>query len=422
MTTTALQKPTPRRSRARVTETGVFRVLLAIGVVHALDDAFLGRQPGVGLGQHALAALTALTLAAAAFAAFPRVRPSLRALMAFVLGGLAAVNGALHVQHVRVDGPAHSDLTGVLAFAAGLLLAGLAAVILWRARRPGSRRVWLQRAGAGAATFVAVILVLGPTALGIIEVHKWREPIGAKPGPEYREVAFDAGDGLRLKGWYRPTENGATVLLVHGGGGDRQGPVRHARMLVRHGYGVLLYDSRGRGESEGAPNNYGWEWREDVAGALAFLKAQPEVDPQRIGGLGLSTGADVLVETAPDRPDLRAIVADGTAAETYEDWHRLRGDELGMVPGYVMFKTMEVLSGDPPSPALEDRVRELRQPLLLISAGTAEEYEFNVLYDRAGGPNVVHWNLPDAGHTAAARQEAVAYEARVAAFFDGELR
>ena len=88
---------------------------------------------------------------------------------------------------------------------------------------------------------------------------------------------------------------------------------------------------------------------------MAFLKARPEVDPERIGGLGLSTGADVLVEIAPDRSDIRAIVADGTAAETYEDWHRLRGDEAGMVPGWVMFKTMEVLSGDPPSPALEDR-------------------------------------------------------------------
>ena len=193
-------------------------------------------------------------------------------------------------------------------------------------------------------------------------------------------------------------------------------------MLVRHGYGVLLYDSRGRGHSEGSPNGYGWDWREDVAGAMAFLKAQPEVEQERIGALGLSTGADVLVEVGPDRSDIGAIVADGTAAETYEDWHRLRGDEAGMVPGWIMFKTMEVLSGDPPSPALEDRVRKLRQPLLMVSAGTAEEYEFSALYDRAGGPNVEHWNLPDATHTAAIRQEAEAYEARVTAFFDRELR
>jgi dienelactone hydrolase len=422
MQTIALESPAPRRARTLRGSFGVFAVATAVAVVHALDDAFLHRQPGVGLGQHALAAVLSVAFAAAAVLAFPRARPVWQAALAFSLGGLAAVNGAMHLQHLRADGPAHSDLTGVAALAAGLVLAGLSIVILWRGRRPGSRRVWLQRAGAGVLAFFALMLVLGPTALGIIEVHKWRKPIGAAPGAGYRDVAFRSGDGLRLKGWYRPTRNGATVLLVHGGGSDRQGSARHARMLAGHGYGVLLYDARGRGESEGSPNNYGWRWSEDVAGALAFLKAQPEVDPGRIGGLGLSTGADVLVETAPDRPDLRAVVADGTAAETWEDWHRVRGDELGMVPGFFMFKTIEVLSGDPPSPALEDRVRELRQPLLLVSAGTAEEYEFNVLYDRAGGPNVEHWNLPDASHTAAVRQAAARYEAKVAAFFDRTLR
>ena len=64
------------------------------------------------------------------------------------------------------------------------------------------------------------------------------------------------------------------------------------------------------------------------------------------------------------------------------------------MPGWIMFKTIEVLSGDPQSPALEDRVAGLRQPMLMVSAGTAEEYEFSALYDRAGGPNVEHWNLP----------------------------
>ena len=58
----------------------------------------------------------------------------------------------------------------------------------------------------------------------------------------------------------------------------------------------------------------------------------------------------------------------------------------------------------------------------MISAGTAEEYEFSVLYDRVGNPHVEHWNLPGVGHTAAIRQAAKPYEARVTAFFDRELR
>ena len=30
-------------------------------------------------------------------------------------------------------------------------------------------------------------------------------------------------------------------------------------MLARHGYGVLLFDRRGEGESEGDPNGFGWQ-------------------------------------------------------------------------------------------------------------------------------------------------------------------
>jgi hypothetical protein len=417
MTTTLLERPpaAPSRSGSPPATQLVFAIATGVAALHALDDAFFRRQPGVDLGQHAVAALLSVVLAVAAVWAFGRMATGLKATTAFAFGVLATINGAMHVQHIRVDGVARSDLTGVAAFAAGLVLAGLAVFLLWHRRR------WWQRVLAVPVALLGSFLVLGPMAIGVTDVHKWREPMGQRPAG-YQDVTFRAGDGLKLTGWYKPTRNGATVLLVHGGGGDRQGPLGHARMLAARGYGVLVYDSRGRGHSEGSPNGFGWGWREDVAGAMAFLKARPEVDPTRIGALGLSTGADVLVEVAPDRDDIAAIVADGTAAETYEDWHRLRGDEAGVIPGFFYFKTIEVLSGDPPSPPLEDRVRAIRQPVLMVSTGTAEEAEFGALYDRAAGPNLELWHLPKAGHTAAIRQAAPQYEQRVTAFFDRELR
>jgi fermentation-respiration switch protein FrsA (DUF1100 family) len=311
-----------------------------------------------------------------------------------------------------------------LALVAGAVLVGLAAYIPWRHRgeRPTTApRRWIRRALVVVGGLVSVLFVLGPMSLAIIETHRWREPIGPRPSAAYRDVSFRASDGLKLAGWYRPSRNGAAVLVVHGGGGDRTGAVAHAEMLARHGYGVLVYDARGRGESEGNPNGYGWDWRNDVAGALAVLKRQPDVDADRIGALGLSTGADVLIEVAAERRDIAAVVADGAAAESFEDWHRLRGTDLGLPPGWVMFTTMRVLSGDPPSPPLEDQVARMRSPALLISAGHDIERDFNVLYDKAGGAAVEHWNLPDAHHTAAIREHRREYERRVVAFFDKEL-
>ena len=72
-------------------------------------------------------------------------------------------------------------------------------------------------------------------------------------------------------------------------------------MLARHGYGVLLFDRRGEGESEGDPNTLGSAGARDLEAALAFLRGRPDVDPDRIGGLGLRSGARCSSSRQPHR-------------------------------------------------------------------------------------------------------------------------
>jgi hypothetical protein len=408
-------------SRYRTGEPLVFALATLLVLAHALDDAFVHRGPGLGLGQHALAGAIALAASLAGLLAFPSLRPGLRAALAFSFGGLAIVNGTLHLIHMQKYGAGGSDVTGALAVAGGVVLVALAVAIPWRHRGAGSRP-WLGRAVAVPAFLIGAFFVLAPIGAGIVASHKWREPVGEPPSAAYRDVAFEASDGLDIKGWYRPSENGATVLVVHGGSSDRKGSVAHAELLARHGYGVLLHDARGRGESDGSENNYGWDWGKDIAGALAFLKRQDGVDPERIGALGLSTGADVLIEVAAERDDVKALVADGAAAGSFEDGQRLSGVSPATPPAWLMFTTIRVLSGDAPGPPLEDLIASMRTPTLLISAGTAIERDFNVLYDQASRGPVEHWNLPDARHTDAIRDRPADYERRVVAFFDRTLR
>jgi hypothetical protein len=406
-------------SRLRTGEALVFAVATAVALVHALDDAFVHRGAGRGLGQHALAAAISVVAFVAGTLAFPSLRPGLRAAVAFSFGGLAIVNGMLHVIHIAEYGPEGGDLTGALAVAAGVVLVGLAVAIPWRHRGEGTVT---SRVLAVPAGFVVFLFVLVPVSMGIVATHKWREPVGDPPSADYQDVTFEASDGLDIAGWYRPTDNGATVLLAHGGSSDRKGSVTHARMLARHGYGVLLYDARGRGESDGTEHNYGWDWPKDVAGALAFLKARDEVDPERIGALGLSTGADVLIEVAAKRRDLAAVVSDGAAAGSFEDGQRLNGTTIETPVSWVMFATSQVTSGDSPGPPLEDMIARVQSPTLLISAGEGVERDFNVLYDRAARGPVQHWNLPDAHHTDAIHEYPDQYERRVVSFLDDALR
>lgn len=406
-------------------ETAVFRIATAVALVHAVDDAFLNRQPGVPLSQHALAAVLSLAAGIGAILAFPRLRPGFRAAIAIVFGVLAVVNGSMHVMHIAKDGPANSDLTGALAAIVGVALIGLGLWIPWRHRgrgAPTARRRWLNRAIAVVVGFLVVYAGLYPTAAAIVPTHKYREPIPDPPSG-YQPVTFDSSDGLELSGWYAPSRNGAAIILVHGGGGDRTGALRHAQLLARHGYGVLVYDSRGRGESEGTPNAWGWGWDKDVDGALSFLAARTDVDESRIGALGLSTGADVLIHVAPDHRELRAVVSDGATAASFADQRATFGIDEAAPYFWTLLTAGRVFSGYSPGPPLEASVPEISPtPLLLIAAGGfPTEIDFNRHYAKVAKEPFEYWELPDVGHTAAVRERPREYERRVVGLFDRTL-
>jgi uncharacterized protein len=434
VTASAVATPPPTTSliariagavRARSAEALVFSVAAALALVHALDDAFLLPGPGVPLTQHALAAAIALVATVAAVVTFPSLRPGVRAAVAFTFGALALVNGGRHVHHMLGDGATANDVTGAVAMAAGVVLVGLAAWIPFRHRGEGAAtpaRRWAIRVLMVPAAALAVAFFFSPVGMGIVDIHSLHRSIGSPPSADYQTVSFTASDGVDLEGWYRPSENGASVLMISGGGGNRRSTLRHAEMLVRHGYGVLVYDPRGSGNSEGTVNSYGWGWEKDAAAALDFLAERDDVEPGRVGALGLSTGADIAIDIAARRSDVKAVVADGAAAIGYEDIEAYRSSLLDRAPMWVLFKSLEVIQGrSGPEEALADQIARSRAPHLIISAGKPEK-EWGELYDEAGGDRSELWHLPEAGHTAALRQYPEAYEQRVVSFLDEKLR
>jgi hypothetical protein len=152
-------------------ETAVFRIATAVALLHGLDDAFLNRQPGVDLDQHALAAAISLAAGIGAIVAFPRLRPGLRAAVALAFGVFAIVNGALHLLHIAVDGVAASDYTGVLAVAAGvvLVLLGVAIPFIHRGEGTATRgRRWAYRVVAVVAGVLVVYAVVYPVSVAIV--------------------------------------------------------------------------------------------------------------------------------------------------------------------------------------------------------------------------------------------------------------
>src|SRR5688500_7523534 len=402
----------------------VFVGAAGVALIHALDDAFVHRQPGVPSGRHAVAAVLAAAAVTAAIGVYRGARPGLRAALAFVLGLFALTNGVLHVVHIGDGGAAGSDATGALAAIAGAVLVGLALAVPLVSRRElakSRRRRWAHRAVGFAAIAVGLFAFVAPTRVAIVQTHKYREPIGAPPSAAYRPVAFESSDGLTLKGWYVRSRNRAAVVVVHGGGGDRTGALRHARLLERLGFGVLVYDSRGRGESEGNHNAFGWGGEKDAAGAIGCRQTRTDVDDDRSGGLGLSPGADVVIAVAAHDRRMRAVVSDGATARSFAD-HR---NSVGLDPSapfvWTMINATRVLSGTSHGEPLEELVAKVAPtPLLLIAAGkgVAAERNLNALYAAAAKEPFDYWDLPDIRHTNAIEERPHEYQRRVLQLFE----
>jgi dienelactone hydrolase len=417
--------PPHTRRRGRSLETVVFLIGVALIAAHVLDDNYVQPQPGMSRGDHVISGLVPLALLGLAAWAHPRLRGGRRGALALVAGVLSIAAGIEGFYYAREVGPSGDDFTSLLCLPAGVLLLGLGAVTLWRTRRTEGSLWWRypRRVLIGVGAVVAASVV-GALAIGYATTHVGRAIVPAdRLGVAHENVTFTTSDGLELQGWYIPSKNGAAVIAFPG----RNGPQRKARMLARHGYGVLLFDRRGEGKSEGEPNSWGWGGDTDVKAAIAYLKRRPDVDPDRIGGLGLSVGGEMMIETAAETKELAAVVSEGAGARsTTED---LDQDEpalgkwtLGLAMSVAKSAAVAVSSNHAPPANLKDLAARVEQPMLLIAAPNSPQGErLNRGYAKAAGDSATLWEIPESRHVAGQTARPQEYERRVISFFDKAL-
>jgi uncharacterized protein len=413
-----------RRILAAVrSEVGLARIAMGVVALHVVDDSFLQPNPGTSAGDHLFGGLVPTALLVTAAALYGRIRAGSRATIALIAGFFGVLAGTEAVHYTRAVGPSGDDYTGLLSVAAGLVLLGLGVVTLWRSRKTGDPAWWrwLRRGLLAVAAVVVAQVVLFPTALSYVVTHAARAHVPPPDlGTSYEEVSFTTSDGLRLRGWYIPSKNGAAVISFPG----RNSSQTRAKMLARHGYGVLLFDRRGEGESDGDPNLLGWQGERDIHAAVAFLQRRADVDADRIGGIGLSVGGEMMIEAAAESPALRAIMSEGGSGRSVRDilanpetpWMEVIGT------GVLTAATALFTDNLPPS--------DLRSLVPKISGATffvygeegqpTERPANEAFYAAAHGPKEL-WEVPGSGHMKGIEAQPAEYERRVVGFFDRAL-
>jgi pimeloyl-ACP methyl ester carboxylesterase len=405
-------------------ETAIARVAIAVIGLHYADVAFFQPEPGTSAGDHWVSGLVPLALLAVLAALYPKLRPGLRATLAISLGFFALGSGIVtSFWHARDEGAAGVDYTGFLATLGGAALVAVGVATLWRSRKlDRMTRRYPRRLVISLAGFLVGFQVITGAILGYYATHRPSSGVTENPdlGRAHEDVSMTTSDGLELQGWYLPSRNRAAVIVFPGRSGAKQA---HARTLAGHGYGVLLFDNRGQGVSEGDPNAFGWDDEKDVDAALDFLARRPDVDPDRIGGLGLSVGGEVMLETAAHTDRLRAVVSEGAGARTYKEDHQMPGPQRWYgLPYFVMASAMTALfSNTMPPESLKELVRDIPpRPVFLVHA--KGETLNDVYYRSAGKPeNWAIWEVPGAKHVGGLDAQPEEYERRVTAFFDREL-
>lgn len=237
-------------------------------------------------------------------------------------------------------------------------------------------------------------------------------------GIEYQEVELLTEDNVRLSAWYTPPQNGTVILVAHGYGDKRI--ESFYELFASQGYGVVAWDFRVHGESEGDFSSLGYFEVLDAKAALDFALAQPGVE--HVGAWGGSMGAVTMIRATAQYPEIEALVADSPFV-TLEEEMNLR------VP-FPVIRSLIRFFAERESGVTLDQVRPVDdialispRPVFLIqgmSDGMVPLDSAQRLYDAAGEPRQL-WLENDVPHLSMYSYYKMMYTNRVIGFFEEYL-
>ena len=284
------------------------------------------------------------------------------------------------------------------------------------------RRYWLRLLAFFGVMLVILPLVLvlilaNATALSYVAPAHTTIVRPADLPPNTQDIAFIGGDNLMLRGWFIPPRNSTAIILLHGYFADRTQLLFQAHHLIQAGYGVLLYDERGAGESDGSQRSFGWRDVDDVGAALAFLKDKAKA----FAIARCSIGGQIALRAAAQYPQLYAVMADGPVVVSVEDMPPANNwkDALALRYDWFIDRLIEVHVGMTAPPSVMASINKIApRPIMLFAGALGNEKAHIRLYQQAAGSNAQLWEIPGATHCDGPIAAPDEYTRRMLDFFD----
>jgi uncharacterized protein len=226
--------------------------------------------------------------------------------------------------------------------------------------------------------------------------HKVTRP-GALMGIELRDVEIQLGGTAQARGWLVPSKNHAYVIFIHGSGSDRTGLAAIAQPLIAAGYGAILLDMPGHGESTGKAV-WGASSQEAVKKAVDLAVSQPGTE--HVSLYGFSMGSCIAAQVAASDTRVGALILAGPFTRLTEQMpferqgRRWPMRDIGMLAARASGMDLDALN-------TLDALKRMQPRPLLIIGGTADTsipvHMPKALFDAAREPKSL-WMIERADH------------------------
>jgi uncharacterized protein len=269
-------------------------------------------------------------------------------------------------------------------------------------------------------------------AMPYMPISPWKHTSSLTPasfGLRADSLALAVEKGLILRGYmiYANTPKPkATLILLHGIGGIKEGNLYFSKILADNGYNCVIYDQRAHGSSGGQYCTFGFYEKKDVSKFIDVIKDRFANLP--VGIHGASMGGAVALQALAEDKRLQFGIVESTFNSLEEviieygrGYFKFRSRWLAQ---RVLSKSADIAHYKPFDIKPVESCAEVEQPILLVHGDMDEKIPmaFNKQnFEALKSKDKEFYIIKGAGHDNVGEMGGQAYQDKILSFIERQI-